>query len=157
MCLGVPGRVVEAASDRLVDFWGDGKPGSTWRTSRLPGDYILNPCFAIRKIPAGNLETLALYDLRPGVESDMMAADVRGKSPVGPRLVRMPELIRDPASELRCDPGACVAAALEQLCGQIGHTVSVMHVCGSQQSIAAWPARCSPVLNVIMGPGCPSA
>jgi len=75
----------------------------------------------------------------------------------------MPELVRDTGvSELRFrDPGRAraLAAALEQLCAQIGRdTVSVMHVCGShEQSIAKFGLRTMlpRSLNVIMGPGCP--
>jgi len=75
----------------------------------------------------------------------------------------MPELVRDTGvSELRFrDPGRAraLAAALEQLCAQIGRdSVSVMHVCGShEQSIAKFGLRTllPKALNVIMGPGCP--
>jgi hydrogenase expression/formation protein HypD len=75
----------------------------------------------------------------------------------------MPELVKDRgASELRFrDPGRArgLAAALEQLCAQIGReSVSVMHVCGShEQSIAKFGLRTllPKALNVIMGPGCP--
>ncbi|UCF19755.1 MAG: HypC/HybG/HupF family hydrogenase formation chaperone [Gemmatimonadota bacterium] len=83
MCLGVPGRVIQA--DGLVatvDFWG------VCREIRLDivdqpveaGDYILNHVgFAIRKIPSEEVEeTLALYEeLLRAAENDMMAADVR--------------------------------------------------------------------------------
>jgi hydrogenase expression/formation protein HypD len=65
-------------------------------------------------------------------------------------------------SELRFrDPARAraLAAALEQLCIQIGRKpVSVMHVCGShEQSIAKFGLRSllPRALNVIMGPGCP--
>jgi hydrogenase expression/formation protein HypC len=85
MCLGVPGRVVAVQGQlATVDFWG------VRRETRLdvidepvgPGDYILNHVgFAIRKIPAGEIEeTLALYELLlKEAEGDMMAADVRGE------------------------------------------------------------------------------
>jgi hydrogenase expression/formation protein HypD len=64
-------------------------------------------------------------------------------------------------SQLRFrDPGRAraLAAALEQLCAQIGRDVAVMHVCGShEQSIAKFGLRTllPKALNVIMGPGCP--
>ena len=75
----------------------------------------------------------------------------------------MPELVLDRGvNELRFrDPGRAraLAAALEQLCAQIGRdSVSVMHVCGShEQSIAKFGLRTllPRTLNVIMGPGCP--
>lgn len=85
MCLGVPGRIVEVHGlSATVDFWG------VRRQVRLdivdqpvkPGDYILNHVgFAIRRIPEEEIEeTLALYEqLLREVESDMMAADVRGE------------------------------------------------------------------------------
>ncbi len=85
MCLGVPGRVVEVSGrTATVDFFG------VRRKTRLdvidepvePGDYILNHVgFAIRKIPAGEIEeTLALYEILLGESvEDMMAADVRGE------------------------------------------------------------------------------
>ena len=85
MCLGVPGQVVKVAGlIATVDFWG------IRRETRLdvidepvlPGDYILNHVgFAIRKIPAGEIEeTLALYELLlKEAEEDIMAADVRGE------------------------------------------------------------------------------
>ncbi len=74
----------------------------------------------------------------------------------------MTELVLDRGvSELRFrDPARAraLAAALEQLCQQIGHDVAVMHVCGShEQSIAKFGLRTllPRALNVIMGPGCP--
>jgi hydrogenase expression/formation protein HypD len=74
----------------------------------------------------------------------------------------MAELVLDRGvSELRFrDPARAraLAAALEQLCTQIGHDVAVMHVCGShEQSIAKFGLRTllPRALNVIMGPGCP--
>jgi len=74
----------------------------------------------------------------------------------------MTELVLDRGvSELRFrDPARAraLAAALEQLCKQIGHDVAVMHVCGShEQSIAKFGLRTllPRALNVIMGPGCP--
>lgn len=75
----------------------------------------------------------------------------------------MPELVTDRGvTELRFrDPARAraLAAALEQLCAQIGReSVSVMHVCGShEQSIAKFGLRTllPRALNVIMGPGCP--
>lgn len=74
----------------------------------------------------------------------------------------MAELVLDRGvSELRFrDPARAraLAAALEQLCAQIGHDVAVMHVCGShEQSIAKFGLRTllPRALNVIMGPGCP--
>lgn len=85
MCLGVPGRVVEVHGiTATVDFFG------VRRQTRLdvidepvaPGDYILNHVgFAIRKIPAGEIEeTLALYEQLLGESpDDMMADDVRGE------------------------------------------------------------------------------
>ena len=85
MCLGVPGRVLEVRGNLAeVDFFG------VRRQTRLdvvdepvaPGDYILNHVgFAIRKIPAGEIEeTLALYrELLREAEGDMMADDVRGE------------------------------------------------------------------------------
>ncbi len=85
MCLGVPGRVVEVRGQvAIVDFWG------VKRETRLDvvdepvevGDWILNHVgFAIRKIPAGEVEeTLALYEqLLKEAETDIMAADVRGE------------------------------------------------------------------------------
>ena len=83
MCLGVPGRVIEADElTALVDFWG------VKRRIRLdlcdepvqPGDYVLNHVgFAIRRIPAEEAaDTLAFYDeiLK---EVDLMAADVKNE------------------------------------------------------------------------------
>ncbi|HTL04169.1 MAG TPA: hydrogenase formation protein HypD [Gemmatimonadales bacterium] len=74
----------------------------------------------------------------------------------------MAELVLDRgASQLRFrDPARAraLAGALEQLRGQIGRDVAVMHVCGShEQSIAKFGLRSllPKGLNVIMGPGCP--
>lgn len=90
MCLGVPGRVIEVDGfTAIVDFWG------VRRETRLdvideavsPGDYILNHVgFAIRKIPAGEIEeTLGLYELLLAeAEEDIMAADVRGEIEAAP-------------------------------------------------------------------------
>ena len=95
MCLGVPGRVVEVRGHvAVVDFWG------VKRETRLdvvdepvaPGDYILNHVgFAIRRIPESEIrETLELYELLlREMESDMMAADVRGE--IEAAGVRAPE------------------------------------------------------------------
>ncbi len=92
MCLGVPGRVIAVSGlVATVDFWG------IRRETRLdvvdepvaPGDYILNHVgFAIRKIPAGEIEeTLALYErLLQEAEEDIMAADVRGEIEAAPAV-----------------------------------------------------------------------
>ena len=83
MCLGVPGKVIEIdGAVALVDFWGVRKhvrldvvdePVSV-------GDYVLNHVgYAIRRIPAQQVEeTLALYEELLAAE-DLMAADVRGE------------------------------------------------------------------------------
>jgi len=74
----------------------------------------------------------------------------------------MPELaLGGGVRELRFrDPerARALSRALAGLCGRIGRTVSVMHVCGShEQSIAKFGLRSilPKGLNVIMGPGCP--
>jgi hydrogenase expression/formation protein HypC len=83
MCLGVPGRVVAVEGLRArVDFWG------VEREVRLDivdepvaaGDYVLNHVgFAIRKIPASEVEkTLELYT-ELLARSDLMAADVQSE------------------------------------------------------------------------------
>ena len=95
MCLGVPGLVIDVASDGLVatvDFFG------VRRVVRLdlvdspvaPGDYVLNHVgYAIRRIPEDDIaETLALYEqLLRGAsddgEEDLMAADVRSEIGAG--------------------------------------------------------------------------
>src|SRR4026208_1631118 len=87
----------------------------------------------------------------------------RSRPPAPGRTLPMPELMTDRgASPLRCAEPArarALAAALAQLCGEIGRdSVSVMHVCGShEQSIAKFGLRTllPKPLNVIMGPGCP--
>ena len=85
MCLGVPGRVIEADGlTASVDFWG------VKRKVRLetvdepvrPGDYVLvHVGFAIRRIPPEQVaETLSLYDeLVAAAAKDLMAADIRSE------------------------------------------------------------------------------
>jgi hydrogenase expression/formation protein HypC len=90
MCLGVPGKVVEADElTALVDFWG------VRRRVRLDlvdepvavGDYVLNHVgFAIRRIPPEDVQiTLDMYEqlLKDANRDDLMAADVRGEIEAG--------------------------------------------------------------------------
>jgi hydrogenase expression/formation protein HypC len=89
MCLGVPGRVIEADDlTAVVDFWG------VRRRVRLdivdepvaPGDYVLNHVgFAIRRIPADDVQkTLELYEsLMKENGVDLMSADVRAEIAAG--------------------------------------------------------------------------
>lgn len=90
MCLGVPGRVIEADElTALVDFWG------VRRRVRLDlvdepvavGDYVLNHVgFAIRRIPPEDLHTtLDMYEqlLKSANRDDLMTADVRSEINAG--------------------------------------------------------------------------
>src|SRR5579864_4796964 len=64
----------------------------------------------------------------------------------------MPLEFRDPAR------ARALTHALARATASIGREVSVMHVCGShEQAIAKFGLRAAfpPMLNVIMGPGCP--
>lgn len=85
MCLGVPGRVVEANGlAAIVNFWGVKRPVrlDTVDEPVQPGDYVLvHVGFAIRRIPEEEIaETLAFYDqLIKMAEEDLMAGDVRGE------------------------------------------------------------------------------
>lgn len=86
MCLGVPGRVLEADGwTATVDFWGVQRQVGLQVVDEpvTPGDYVLvHVGFAIRRIPEEEIgETLALYEelLRAASEEDLMAADVRGE------------------------------------------------------------------------------
>ena len=87
MCLGVPGKVLAIDGDvAVVDFWGVKK------SVRLDivdepvalGDYVLNHVgYAIRRIPAEQIEaTLALYEELLAAE-DLMSADVRSEIAAG--------------------------------------------------------------------------
>jgi hydrogenase expression/formation protein HypC len=83
MCLGVPGKVVEIDGDiALVDFWGVRKQVRLDVVDEpvAIGDYVLNHVgYAIRRIPAAQVEaTLSLYEELLASE-DLMSADVRGE------------------------------------------------------------------------------
>jgi hydrogenase expression/formation protein HypC len=83
MCLGVPGKVIEIDGDiALVDFWGVRKQVRLDVVDEpvAIGDYVLNHVgYAIRRIPAEQVEaTLSLYEELLASE-DLMSADVRGE------------------------------------------------------------------------------
>ncbi len=83
MCLGVPGKVVEIDGEiALVDFWGVRKQVRLDVVDEpvAVGDYVLNHVgYAIRRIPAEQVEaTLSLYEELLESE-DLMGADVRGE------------------------------------------------------------------------------
>ena len=87
MCLGVPGRVVSIEGDvAQVDFWGARKQVRLDVVDEpvAVGDYVLNHVgYAIRRIPAEQVEaTLALYEELLASE-DLMGADVRGEIRAG--------------------------------------------------------------------------
>ncbi len=83
MCLGVPGKVVQIDDQiALVDFWGVRKEVRLDVVDEpvSVGDYVLNHVgYAIRRIPAEQVEaTLSLYEELLAAE-DLMGADVRGE------------------------------------------------------------------------------
>ncbi len=83
MCLGVPGKVIEIEGDiAQVDFWGVRKQVRLDVVDEpvSVGDYVLNHVgYAIRRIPAEQVEaTLSLYEELLQSE-DLMSADVRGE------------------------------------------------------------------------------
>ena len=83
MCLGVPGKVIEIDDQiALVDFWGVRKQVRLDVVDEpvSVGDYVLNHVgYAIRRIPAEQVEaTLALYEELLESE-DLMSADVRAE------------------------------------------------------------------------------
>ena len=83
MCLGVPGKVVEIDDQiAVVDFWGVRKQVRLDVVDEpvSVGDYVLNHVgYAIRRIPAEQVEaTLLLYEELLASE-DLMGADVRGE------------------------------------------------------------------------------
>ena len=87
MCLGVPGKVIEIRDQvALVDFWGVRKEVRLDVVDEpvAVGDYVLNHVgYAIRRIPAKQVEeTLALYEELLAAE-DLMGADVRGEIAAG--------------------------------------------------------------------------
>ena len=87
MCLGVPGKVISIDGQLAqVDFWGVRKEVRLDVVDEpvAVGDYVLNHVgYAIRRIPAKQVEeTLALYEELLKAE-DLMAADVRGEIAAG--------------------------------------------------------------------------
>jgi len=87
VCLGVPGKVIEIRDQvALVDFWGVRKEVRLDVVDEpvAVGDYVLNHVgYAIRRIPAKQVEeTLALYEELLAAE-DLMGADVRGEIAAG--------------------------------------------------------------------------
>ena len=83
MCLGVPGKVIAIDGDvAQVDFWGVRKEVRLDVVDEpvAIGDYVLNHVgYAIRRIPAKQVEeTLAMYEELLRAE-DLMAADVRSE------------------------------------------------------------------------------
>ena len=83
MCLGVPGKVISIEGDiAQVDFWGARKQVRLEVVDEpvAVGDYVLNHVgYAIRRIPAEQVEaTLAMYEELLRAE-DLMSADVRGE------------------------------------------------------------------------------
>jgi len=85
MCLGIPGKVVEAnEASAIVDFWGVKKRVRLEIVDEPvnPGDYVLvHVGFAIRRIPEDQVaETLEFYDVlirAAEEEEDLMARDIR--------------------------------------------------------------------------------
>ncbi len=83
MCLGVPGKVIQIDDQiALVDFWGVRKQVRLDVVDEpvSVGDYVLNHVgYAIRRIPAEQVEaTLSLYE-ELLASDDLMGADVRGE------------------------------------------------------------------------------
>ncbi len=83
MCLGVPGKVIEIDGQiAQVDFWGVRKQVRLDVVDEPVsiGDYVLNHVgYAIRRIPAEQVEaTLSLYEELLESE-ELMGADVRGE------------------------------------------------------------------------------
>lgn len=87
MCLGVPGRIIAVDGFvATVDFWGVRKQVRLEVCDEpvAPGDYVLNHVgYAIRRIPATEIQsTLALYEELLSAD-DLMAGDVRGEIEAG--------------------------------------------------------------------------
>ena len=83
MCLGVPGKIIEIHDNvAQVDFWGVRKEVRLDVVDEpvAVGDYVLNHVgYAIRRIPAKQVEeTLAMYEELLRAE-DLMSVDVRGE------------------------------------------------------------------------------
>ena len=83
MCLGVPGKIIEVHDNvAQVDFWGVRKEVRLDVVDEpvAVGDYVLNHVgYAIRRIPAKQVEeTLAMYEELLRAE-DLMSVDVRGE------------------------------------------------------------------------------
>ena len=83
MCLGVPGKVIAIDGQvAQVDFWGVRKQVRLDVVDEpvAVGDYVLNHVgYAIRRIPAEQVEaTLSLYEELLAAE-DLMGQDVRGE------------------------------------------------------------------------------
>ena len=89
MCLGIPGRVIQADTlTALVDIWGVRKQVRLEIVDEVvkPGDYVLiHVGFAIRRIPEQEVQaTLALYDeliqaAETQADEDLMLADLKNE------------------------------------------------------------------------------